>query len=281
MPLGKAAKYGYLSARCRTLRSQLIDSETMRSLTASRSIGELSSALSATLYAPYITTVSSEGIHQGLTEAFESLRSKLIRELSKREKAVFELFFVTKYTLVNEKMDEAHAANPEEAFRRIDTDYITLLKKSMLGLAYSEQRQLKKILGSYFDLLNLYNLVKFRLLYKQSVEETLAYMLPFAEKFKIEELAKLCDVGTIKQLSRKVEPVLGEGFDDYESFRKVLYRYHRKQLLAVWSGYPFSIALPFSLLRLIEIEIADLRSITEGVAFGLESREILAMTVGS
>jgi len=281
MPLGKAAKYGYLSARCRTIRSQLIDSETMRSLTASRSIGELSSALSSTLYSPYITTVSSEGIHQGLTEAFERLRSKLIRELGKREKAVFELFFVTKYTLVDEKMEEVPARNPEEAFRRIDRDYIKQLKKSLLGLPSAEQRQLKKILGSYFDLLNLYNLVKFRLIYRQSVEETLAYMLPYAERFKLEELAKLCDVGTIEQLSRKVEPVLGEGFKDYESFRKLLYRYHREQLMSVWSGYPFSIALPFSLLRLIEIEIADLRAITEGVAFGLENREIAAMTVGS
>ena len=281
MPLGKAAKYGYLSARCRTLRSKLMDRETMRHLTASRSIGELSSALSSTLYAPFITTVSSEGIHQGLTEAFERQRSRLIRELSIREKAVFELFFVTKYTLVDEKMDEAHAANPEEAFRRIDINYITLLKKSLLGLPGAEQRQLKKILGSYFDLLNLYNLVKFRLLYKQSVEETLSFMLPYAEKFKIEELAGLCDVGTMKELSRKVEPVLGAGFSDYESFRKVLYRYHRQQLLSVWSGYPFSIALPFSLLRLMEIEIADIRAITEGVAFGLDSREIAAMTVGS
>ena len=97
MPLGKAAKYGYLSARCRTLRSKLMDRETMRHLTASRSIGELSSALSSTLYAPFITTVSSEGIHQGLTEAFERQRSRLLSELSIREKAVFELFFVSKY----------------------------------------------------------------------------------------------------------------------------------------------------------------------------------------
>ncbi len=51
--------------------------------------------------------------------------------------------------------------------------------------------------------------------------------------------------------------------------------------MAVWSGYPFSIALPFSLLRLMEIEIADIRAITEGVSFGLDSREIAAMTVGT
>jgi vacuolar-type H+-ATPase subunit C/Vma6 len=84
----------------------------------------------------------------------------------------------------------------------------------------------------------------------------------------------------MQQLSRSVEPALGEGFDDYETFRKVLYRYHRRHLLSVWSGYPFSIALPFSLLRLIEIEISDLRAITEGVAFGLAGSEIIAMTVG-
>ena len=100
------------------------------------------------------------------------------------------------------------------------------------------------------------------------------------ERFTIGELALLCDAGTIEQLSRSVEPVLGEGFDDYETFRKVLFNYHRQQLLSVWSGYPFSIALPFSLLRLIEIEISDLRAVTEGVAFGLGSSEIIAMTVG-
>ncbi len=281
MPLGKAAKYGYLNARCRTIRSQLIDSESMRNLTASRSIGELFSALSSTPYAPFITTVTSEGIHQGVTEAFVHQRKILLRQLSKREKAVFELFFVTKYSLVDEKMEQAPMNRPEEFFRQIDADYIARLKQSMLGLPDSEQHQLKKILGSYFDLLNLYNLVKFRLLYKQSVEETLVFMLPYAQQFKIEDLADLCDVQTLEQLSRKVIPVLGEGFSDYEGFRKVMYRYHRHHLLSVWSGYPFSIAIPFSLLRLIEIEIADLRSITEGVAFGLERGEIAAMLIGS
>lgn len=280
MPLGKAAKYGYLSARSRTMRSRLIDSETMQALSASRTIGELSSALSSTPYAPFITAVTSEGIHKGLNAAFASRRDTLLRELDKREKALFELFFVTKYGLVDEKFEATRSANPEETFRRIDIDYITLLKKSISELPASEQRQLRKILGSYFDLLNLYNLVKFRLLYRQSVEETLAFMLPFAEKFRLEELADLCEAGTLEALSHKVEPVLGKGFEDFEGFRRVLYGYHRQQLLAVWSGYPFSIALPFSLLRLIEIEIADLRAITEGVVFGLDRQEIASMTVG-
>lgn len=280
MPLVKAAKYGYLSARCRTMRSQLIDRETMRELAASRSVGELYSALASTPYAPFITAVTAEGIHRGLSEAFVHQRSKLIRGVGKRYKALFDLFFVAKYALVDEKTARMHCADPQELFRHIDREHIGLLKKSMLELPALERRQLKKMVGSYFDLLNLYNLVKFRLLYRQSLEETLLYMLPYGERFTIGELALLCDAGTIEQLSRSVEPVLGEGFDDYETFRKVLFNYHRQQLLSVWSGYPFSIALPFSLLRLIEIEISDLRAVTEGVAFGLGSSEIIAMTVG-
>lgn len=280
MPLAKAAQYGSLSARCHTIRSQLIDRETLGELAASRSIAELCSALSATPYAPFITAVSAEGIHRGLSEAFAHQRSKLIGEVGKRYKGIFTLFFVTKYSLVDEKTARMHLPDPEEAFRRIDMGYIALLKKSMAALPRSEQRQLKKMVGSYFDLLNLYNLVKFRLLYQQSVEETLLYMLPYGERFKIGDLAPLCDAGTMEELSDAIGAVLGEGFDDYETFRKVLYRYHRQQLQAVWSGYPFSIALPFSLLRLIEIEISDLRAIAEGVAFGLGSSEIVAMTVG-
>lgn len=280
MPLGKAAKYGYLSARCRATRSQLINSESMRNLTVSRSIGELYSALSSTLYAPFITTVSAEGIQQGLTDAFIYQRNKVMHQLGKKEQMIFSLFFITKYTLVDKKINHAHSSSPEEGLQQTDRDYIKALKKSILGLPRDEQQQLKKILGSYFDLLNLYNLVKFRLIYQQSVEETLTYMLPYAERFKMEELAQLCDVASIKQLSQKIEPLLGKSFSDYESFRKVLYHYHRQRLLSVWSGYPFSIALPFSLLRLIEIEIADLRAITEGVNFGLEHREISEMTIG-
>ena len=76
-----------------------------------------------------------------------------------------------------------------------------------------------------------------------------------------------------------MKPIFGEVFDDYETFRQKLYAYHRKQLLSVWSGYPFSLAIPFSLLRLIEIEISDLRAITEGITFGLESEEIRTMMV--
>jgi len=280
MPLGKASKYGYLSARCRAIRSQLINAESMKNLSASRSIGELYSALSSTPYAPFITTVSAEGIQQGLTNAFNSQRNKIMHQIDKKGQMLFAFFFVTKYTLVDDKIKQVHTGNPKEAFQRIDRRYIKDLKKSMFGLPRWEQQQLKKILGSYFDLLNLYNLVKFRLIYRQSAEETLTYMLPYAERFKMEELAKLCDVASIKQLSQKVEPLLGKSFSDYESFRKVLYHYHRQRLLSVWSGYPFSIALPFSLLRLMEIEIADLRAIVEGVDFGLDNREITGMTIG-
>ncbi len=280
MPLGKAAEYGFLNARCHVIRSQLIDSGRLKELAASRSIGEFVSSLSETPYAPFITDISTEGVHKGLSQTFEYQRKRLTRELNKKHLEIFELFFHRKYALLDEKTAYVSTEGREEILRKIDREYIVSLEKSMKVFPSSEQRQIKKIVGSYFDLLNLYNLVKFRLLYRFSIEETLSNMLPYANKFTLSALTELCSADTLQELSVRMKAIFGESFSDYETFRKLLYRYHRKQLLAVWSGYPFSLSLPFSLLRLIEIEISDLRAITEGISFGLEHDEIRLMTVG-
>jgi|GEM_PF-995557 len=284
MPLGKAAEYGYLSAKCHVMRSQLLDSQRLGELASSRSMGEFVSALLETPYGVFITDISREGVHKGLTEAFEHQRKRLTRDLKKRHLEIFELFFYSKYALVDEKQNivlvEGYTESYEDLFHKIDKTYIVSLEKSMKKLPSAEQRQIKKIVGSYFDLLNLYNLVKFRLLYKRSVEETLSMMLPYTEKFTLKALTELSSARDLQTLSVRMKPIVGEAFDDYETFRQVLYGYHRKQLLSVWSGYPFSLAIPFSLLRLLEIEISDLRAINEGIAFGLESKKISTMMVG-
>jgi len=281
MPLKKAIQYGSLSARCHVMRSRLIIPKTLEQLAASRGIGELVNTLSVTPYGAFISEVSAKGVHQGLSEAFVYQRDKIIHTLQKRHQEIFKLFFNTKYTLLDKKIAAAVSTNPEEIIYRVDKIYIGLLKKSMYTISPSERSQLKKIVGSYFDLLNLYNLVKSRLLHRLTVEETLAYMLPFTEKFNLGELAGLCHVENLQQLSSAIEPTLNEKFDSYETFRKALYRYHKQYLLSVWSGYPFSIAIPFSLLRLIEMEVSDIRAITEGVTFGLDKKEIISMTAGN
>lgn len=284
MPLAKAAEYGYLSAKCHVIRSQLLNTQRLEELAGSRSMGEFVSSLSDTPYGAFITDTSREGVHKGLIKAFEYQYKRLSRELHNRHLEIFKLFFHSKYALLDEKQNiallDSSTGSSEEIFRKIDRFYIESLEKSMKKLPSSEQRQVKKIVGSYFDLLNLYNLVKFRLLYKRSIEESLSMMLPYAEKFTLSALTELSYASDLKTLSVRMKTIFGEVFDDYETFRQVLYGYHRKQLLSVWSGYPFSLAIPFSLLRLIEIEISDLRAITEGIAFGLESDEIRTMMVG-
>ena len=280
MSLTRAARYGYLSARCRTIRSRLLDRAALQELAATRSVGELFAALAVTPYGPYLSAVSAEGIHTALADAFVSRRDSVTRALGKGDRELVRLFFDAKYRLLDEKFAQAQSAHPEEAFRRIDREYLSTLERGIRRVPGPEQRHLRRMIGSYCDLLNLYNLVKLRLLYRRSIEETLAFMLPGGEALSMEGLASLCLVEGLSQLSDRVEPLLGEGFGDYESFRKALYRYHRRHLDAVWSGYPFSIAHPFALLRLLEIETADLRAITEGIAAGLESGEIIAMTVG-
>ena len=281
MPLAKAAEYGYLSAKCHVLRSRLLDGEKLKELSASRSIGEFTGALSATPYAAFISDISLEGVHHGLMAAFAYQNHRLTRDLAKRQKAIFRLFFNEKYALLDQKIAGRTAGNEEQVFHRIDKEYIGKIEKGIGHFSPSEQRQFRKIIGSYFDLLNLYNLVKLRLLYGLSVEETLSNMFPYTGKFTLPLLNELCGAKKLQELSVALQPYLGETFEDYETFRKVLYRYHRSTLLSVWSGYPFSLTLPFSLLRLIELEISDLKAIVEGIAFGLESKEISLMTVGS
>jgi len=280
MPLGKAIEYGSLSARCHVLRSRLLSITMLEELSRSRGIGELVGALSATPYGPFITEASTEGVQQGLTDAFAYYRKKISRELPKKHRELFALFFDIKYRLLDEKLAEMTRENSEEHRYQIDKNYIKLLQKSIEQAPASQRHQLQKIVGSYFDLLNLYNLVKFRLLYQLSTEETLSYMLPFSEKFSIRELAEISTAESLQQLSNTIEPILHDTFESYEGFRQLLYRYHTKTLLAVWSGYPFSITIPFSLLRLIEIEVSNLRAITEGVSFGLDKRDIMSMIVG-
>ena len=280
MLLAKASEYGFINARCHSMRSQLITHKTLTELASCRSIGELFSSLQETRYASFLSTVSPQGIHQGLSDAYSFERNKIIPGLKKSNQEIFHLFFEKKYTLLDEKTEHIKENRPEETFCNIDKAYISLLKKSLLQLPGNEQKHLKKIMGSYFDLLNLYNLVKFRLLYKRSIEETLSYMFPYTHNFSMDELSTLCHLKDLKQLSIKTEPILGEKFDSYESFRSVLYAYHKRQLLAVWSAYPFSISIPFSLLRLIEIEISNLRAITAGINFNIDKNEIMQMIVG-
>ncbi len=279
MPIAKAAEYGYLSAKCHVMKAQLLDGDKLKTLSASRSIGEFIGALSATPYAPYITDISLEGIQSGLQQAFTSRNKRLTRDLRSRQQEIFRLFFLEKYTLLEQKMAQRTAENEEKIFHQIDRDYIYRLKLGIAHFSTSEQRQFKKIIGSYFDLLNLYNLVKLRILYGLSVEETLSNMFPYSGKFPLSVLSELCRVKTIQELSGRLQPFLGRTFEDYETFRQVLYGYHRRTLLSVWVGYPFSLTLPFSLLRLIEMEISDLRAIAEGIVFGLDSEEIAVMTV--
>ncbi len=149
MPLGKAAEYGYLSARCHVLRSQLISSERLKELTSSRSIGEFVSGLSMTYYAPFIKETSAEGVHKGLSAAFEYQRKKLIGELNKKYLEIFILFFNTKYTLLDKKTANSSVAGVEEIFGQVDRDYIVSLEKSIRQLPASPRRQVKKIVGSY------------------------------------------------------------------------------------------------------------------------------------
>jgi vacuolar-type H+-ATPase subunit C/Vma6 len=279
VPLAGAARYGYIGAYCHAVRSELLTTEQFKALAASRSMGEFASQLAATSYGADIDTASDDAVRRGLQAAFAKRCRVLTKRLEKRYRTLFDLFFVAKYALPDEKAARANAENAESALLQCDRDYIDKLKKSLRMLPAAERQQLHRIVGSYFDLLNLYNLVKLRLLYKKSAEEVLSFMLPYADLFTKETLVRLCGANDLRELSAKASPLLGREFDSMETMRKALFAHHRARLLSAWNGYPFSIVIPFSLLRLIELEINDLHAIAEGVAFGLDAEAIESVLV--
>lgn len=281
MPVAKAAKYGYINARCHAVRSGMLGERQLQELAASGSLAAFVSLLGPTPYGAFVQSASIESVHAGLDSAFAYRRDHLLKGLDARYRRLFELFFTVKYALADTKAEAADAGNAETVFQRIDRDYIGELKKNMRMLPPSERRQLHRIVGSYFDLLNLFNIVKLRLLYRKNAEEILALMLPYADRITRDVQVRLCAVRGLDELSAETAPLFGRGFDDFETFRKTVYLHHRARMLTVWNGYPFSIAIPFSLLRLIEMEIADLRAIAEGISFHLGAEAIASMMTGS
>ena len=198
-----------------------------------------------------------------------------------RYRDVFALFFERKRALADEKLREASSLGVEEAVRKVDREYLGQLRGSIAVLPRDERQAFRKAVGSHFDLLNLFTLAKLRILYGRGEEEVLPYLLPYHDRFDLETLAELSAARSFEALSERAAPMLGGGFVDAVTFRRRMYRHHLSRLSEVWSGYPFSLAIPFALLRQLELEATDLKAIAEGLAAGLGHDEIVAMTVGA
>ena len=268
------------NAQCRAIKSTLLGKSFFRKALEAETIGDLYRMLKNNLhYSPHLQEMGKKNIENGVKEAFSYLYRRLTRTLGKKEQRIFDLFFNGRKTLTEKKLLLGH--DRETQFRKVDLEYMEELKSAVESLGKSDMKGLETIIGSYFDRLNLYTILRLRILYRMEPEEILPFLIPYGLKLNLASLGRAPGFSTLSELSDMMRNSLGISFESYHEFRKELGRYHLRQLQKAWYGYPFKLSILFSLLRLKEIEAENLNILVEGIYYRLPPEEIKTMLTGS
>ncbi len=278
--ISRPMRFGAINARCRALKSTLLGREFYERALLSETVGDLHQMLRESAYAPFVQEAGKEEIESGIDRAFLKLYNRSTAMLRAKERAIFDLFFVERKMLPGKKVLLIGEGVDNRAYKMADIAYIETIKEALGRLGRGEREDLKEIIGSYFDLLNLYTLVRLRVLYRMEPEEILPFLVPYGLGFDMKTLGAAAGLSTLTEISALLHDRLGEAFGSYHAFRQVVNRYHITLLRKVWYGYPFKISVIFSLLRLKEIETENLKALVEGVHYRLPAEEIETMLVG-
>jgi len=275
----KPFKFSYLYSKCRALKSQTNDKEFLEILIDSKNYGDIYAYLQEKKYGYFIKDPTYESIHKGLNGYFLHLYKSITKQLTKKEKVLFELFFFGKDRLLNDKQNIINDKTIK-TFNKLDIEFTKSLKESLKKLHAEDRKDLSKIFGSYFDNMNLYTIFRLRVFYNAQAHEILPFLFPYGLRFKLKDMTMLLNLSSLNEFNSVLEPIYKVEFDDLSSFRKVLYRDHYCILNSTWKGFPFKISIIFSLLRMKEIEIRNIKSILEGVKYSQSKQDIKRMILG-
>jgi len=278
--ISRPIRFGEINARCRALKSTLLGREFYERVLLSKTVGDLQQMLQESAYAPFLHVSGKAEIERGIDRAFSRLYDRSTVVLRVKERTIFDLFFVGRKKLPEKRVFLVEEQTDDAAYKAVDIAYIGRIREALNQLGRGEREDLKEIIGSYFDLLNLYTLVRLRILYRMEPEEILPFLLPYGLRFDMKTLGAAAGLSTLAEISALLHDRFGTTFESYHVFRQVVARYHITLLRKVWYGYPFKISVIFSLLRLKEIEIENLKALVEGIHYQLPAEEIKKMLVG-
>lgn len=280
MWIAKPVRFSYVNAMCRSIKSTLLDPSVFEKLTTSTTIGDIIIVIKDTPYGRFVRSVLQESIEKGLDAYFTYLYQKVTEKLSEDEQTVFSLFFIERKKLKEKKRQIQNEKNAKELFRKLDREYIKKLKQAILNLDRVDRKDLKTIAGSYFDLINILTVARLKFIYGFKTEEILSFILPFGNVLSKEKIEKLFKVDKLSEFSTILPEIFKKPVTDFTDMRGQLYHYHLTILKKAWLGYPFKLSVPFTLLRLKEIEIKNIKACIEGIRLGLPEQEIKRMLVG-
>lgn len=279
MGVSKPFRFSYINAKCRALRGDLFTRAFFMELCESKNIADVYSRLKSTPYSCFIKEPSFLSIEEGLKLHFNDLYKKITQKLSKDESDIFDLFFFEKNKLFDKKID-LKEKNNIVSFKKIDIEFMRSIDESLKTLKKVDRDDLEKILGSYFDNINLYTIFRLRTIYNTKREDIVPFLFPYGLNYDIKKLNTFLDFTTLDQFSEALKRIYKDPFDDISSFRQSLYKEHNRVLNTLWHGYPFKISVLFALLRLKEIEIQNLNAILEGIKYDQPKKDIYRMIIG-
>ncbi len=278
--ISKPVRFGAINARCRAIKSTMLDEAFFQKAFRAQTLGDIYSLLKRSAYAPYLESAEKGAMEAGLAEAFSSLYKRSTSALKVEEKRIFDLFFIERERLAERKLALGSSQERMKNYKSADLAFVEKIKEALRTIEKGPNRDLKRILGSYFDLLNLYTIVRLRIIYRLEPEEIIPFLIPYGFRLDIKRAASLANLATLSEVSEAVSDRIGRPFFGYQEFRQAVAAYHRAQLQAVWYGYPFKISIIFALLRMKEIELKKIRALAEGIHYRLPSGEIEKMVRG-
>jgi V/A-type H+-transporting ATPase subunit C len=187
------------------------------------------------------------------------LYKKITKPLNRNEKELFRLFFS------NDKIDKTTAV---------------LIKSVINKISSKEKKEFKKIIGGYFDLINVFTVLKYKIIYSLKIEDFFSYLLPYGNLDK-NFLQKLSLCENLYEFTETLRIVIKLPSKDYgyTSLKKELFSNYYASLNGVWFGYPFKLSVPFVFLVLKKREISNIKAVFTGFSYNVSKKEIQEMVV--
>ncbi|GAB6075050.1 V-type ATPase subunit [Nautilia lithotrophica] len=250
----RALKYAYVNALVRSLKSEFLDKSK---LLLYENSADLYNMLTQTHYKNILT--SPEKVHIDLDTHFNKLYNKITKPLNKDEKNLFYLFFS------NEKIDKKIA---------------NLIKTSIDKISSKDQREFKNIIGKYFDLINIFTILKYKIIYNLKIEDFFHSLLPYGNLDK-NRLQTLSSSNNLYEFATNLQNLIDIPNKNYNFtlLKKELFTNYYKSLNGVWFGYPFKLSVPFVFLMLKKREISNIKAVFTAFSYNLSKNEIEEMVV--
>ena len=250
----RPVKYAYVNALVRSLKSGFV---TPEKLLAAENKADLFNILLSTPYASVLT--APENLYKDLDVYFEKLYKKITKPLNKNEKNLFYLFFS------NEKTDKTKAS---------------LIKVSVKKIPLKDQKEFETIIGRYFDLINIFTVLKYKIIYNLKIEDFFPYLLPYGT-IKKPQLQILSASENLYEFTQNLQNIINLPGREYSfaSLKKELFKNYYKSLNSVWFGYPFKLSVPFVFLVLKKREISNIKAVWTAFSYNLAKNEIENMVL--